>query len=178
MCVCVCPSPKEKRSLTKAVIAARTLGTGPVVMAQSKTLEKEVVSAANALLDISGPNGPTAVEVGRMSIWMAIFFKKAENFAHIVADCEDCSGRPSRKALPGAEAIQWRFDKCLKLGDKVVDTADLKEFRMYRWMLSKDQELQYLEWQRKAIVTNKDHMQATQIKALEDLVVKRNNEQK
>ena len=121
-----------------------------------------MVSAANVLLDISEANGPKSSEVAAMGHWMVVFLKRCENLPVLVLD--------NKKTLLGAEAIAARYEKCLALDDsQVPDTNDLKEFRMFRWMLSKDMEKHYNEWQRKAVETSKARLQASKLQALEDL---------
>ena len=62
-CLLEClPQPDQRRSLPKAVLAARTLCTGPTVSAQAKVLERELLSATNLLQDMSECRGPSAQE--------------------------------------------------------------------------------------------------------------------
>ena len=54
----VLPKEGERRSMSRAVVAARTLCTGSVCTAQAKTLERELSNACNLLQDISEGKGP------------------------------------------------------------------------------------------------------------------------
>ena len=69
----VLPNVGEKRVLTNACTAARTLATGPVAMAQRKSVIGDLSNAANAILDISSCSGPTAAELGAISHWLQCF---------------------------------------------------------------------------------------------------------
>ena len=101
----------KKGMLTKACMAARTLATGAVAMAQRKSVIDNLGNAANALLDISMCSGPTAKELGAMSHWLQCFHKRAEHVCHVYAEVDE-GGIVSRRSFSGAAAMRWRFDTC------------------------------------------------------------------
>ena len=167
------PGAREKRAISKVTAAGRLLSTGPVVVAQKKCIEKEMTSAVDALVDMAEGGGPTAEEISKMSTWMIVFIKRCENFAHVWAE-ESCevAGKVARKALYGSEALQWRYHKCVRAQPQLPEAHDLKEFRMFRWMLSSDENAQVQEWQREAVQTSRARIAAGKVKALEDLEAK------
>ena len=69
----ILPKASEKRSLHKAVTAARHLSVGPLCMAQRKSVVDEMSSAANCLLDISQAQGPSLAQLEKMSHWIQTF---------------------------------------------------------------------------------------------------------
>ena len=90
------PRPHERRSLAKAVIATRVLSTGPTSMAQRKSVQSDMANAANCLLDISQGQSPSALEVSSMSHWLVTFHKRAEAFAHVMAEGETQQSMPKK----------------------------------------------------------------------------------
>ena len=113
-----------------------------------------------------------------MSCWMLIFHKRCENFQHVIMDTEtmpSSSGASSargssagRRNLFGAEALQYRLERCKNVPDGRQDEQDLKEIRKFKWMLS-DIELKAVEdWTRAKVVSSKDKITNRQ-KALRDV---------
>ena len=94
----VLPNCGEKRGFSKACTAARTLATGPVAMAQRKSVVDDLGNAANALLDISMCSGSIAAELGAMSHWLQCFHKRAEHFCHVYTHVDE-GGTMVRRAL-------------------------------------------------------------------------------
>lgn len=173
------PGPREKRAISKVTSACRQLSTGPVVMAQKKPIEKEMTSAVDALVDMAEGGGPTAEELSKLSTWMMVFMKRCENFAHTWHEdpCE-IPGKVARKALYGSEAILHRYHNCWVMQPRVPEASDLKEFRMFRWMLGGDENAQVAEWQREAVVNSRARIALGKMKALEDLEAKTSTEKK
>ena len=173
------PGPREKRAISKVTSACRQLSTGPVVMAQKKPIEKEMTSAVDALVDMAEGGGPTADELSKLSTWMMVFMKRCENFAHTWHEdpCE-IPGKVARKALYGSEAILHRYHNCWVMQPRVPEASDLKEFRMFRWMLGGDENAQVAEWQREAVVNSRARIALGKMKALEDLEAKTSTEKK
>ena len=127
------PRGQEKRALQKAVTATRALSTGPIVMCQRKSVQADMSNAANLLLDISQAQGPAPEEVAKMTIFLQQFIKRAENFSWVLPD----GASSSKKAgLFGAEAIQFRMRKASAVPIGHQSQEDMREFRMFRWMLS------------------------------------------
>ena len=114
-----------------------------------------------------------------MSTWMIVFIKRCENFAHVWAD-ESCevAGKVARKALYGSEALRWRYDKCFRAQPQLPEANDLKEFRMFRWMLPSEENAQVQEWQREAVQTSRARIAAGNVKALEDMEAKTTKDKK
>ena len=83
------PRQGEKFNLSKITTAARLFVTGPVVAAQRKCLERELVSALNLLVDISEARGPSALEASRMSPFTVLVLKRAENVHHMYVDIKE-----------------------------------------------------------------------------------------
>jgi hypothetical protein len=54
----VTPAIGERRVLANAVVAARALSVGPTCLAQKKSIQDDMMNAANALLDISTSSSP------------------------------------------------------------------------------------------------------------------------
>ena len=162
----ITPAAGERRVLSKAMIAARALSVGPVCMAQRKNIQSDMQNAANALLNISTSASPSAKELSAMSCWMLMFHKRCENFQHVIMDTETMPASSSassargssagRRNLFGAEALQYRLERCKKVPDGHQDEQDLKELRQFKWMLS-DIELKAVEdWTRAKVVSSKD----------------------
>ena len=166
----VMPAAGEKRVMAKACTAARTLATGPVAMAQRKSVIDDLSNAANALLDISTCSGPTAAELQAMSHWLQCFHKRAENFCHVYADDEDAGGgKKTRRSVFGRDAMLHRWKNCCTQTAGCQDPVDMKEFRTFRWMLDADETKLVASWQRQAVVSSKDKMALSRTKALKDL---------
>lgn len=105
-----------------------------------------------------------------MCEWMITFIKRMENVAHTWAEVQDeATGRVTRKALYGSEALKWRYDKCFQAQPQVPEACDLKEFRQFRWMLSNEENTQVQDWQRVAVEVSRARIAAGKVKALEDL---------
>ena len=154
------PGPREKRAISKVTSACRQLSTGPVVVAQKKPIEKEMTSAVDALVDMAEGGGPTADELSKLSTWMMVFMKRCENFAHTWLE-ERCE-------IPEKVARKALYD-CWVAQPRVPEASDLKEFRMFRWMLGGDENAQVAEWQREAVVNSRARIALGKMKALEDL---------
>lgn len=171
--------PREKRAISKVASACRVLSTGPVVMAQKKTIEKEMTAAVDALVDMVEGGGPTAEELSKLSTWMMVFMKRCENCSHTWLE-ESCEipGKVARKALYGSEALLHRYHMCCVAQPRVPEACDLKEFRMFRWMLSGEENAQVQEWQREAVETSRARIAVGKVKALEDMEVKTTKEKK
>ena len=173
----ICPDPNERRVLAKAVVAARQLACGPTTMAQRANIQSDMTNAANALLDISTSSGPTGKELSKMTMWIQLFHKKAENFCHILTDADyvppagsNASTRPSsgRKNLYGHEALSYMYERAKPLPSGSQDEQDMKQLRMFKWMLSEQQLKQMEEWTRSKIISSKDKIMNRQ-KALKDI---------
>ena len=173
----VTPAIGERRVLAKAVVAARALSVGPTCCAQKKSIQDDMMNAANALLDISTSSSPTSKELASMSMWMNVFHKRCENFQHVVMDAE-YFGRcikaapgaqvPRSRNLYGADALKYRFERCNKAALGAQDDQDLKELRQFKWMMS-DKEGKALEsWTAAKIVSSKDKIMNRQ-KALQNV---------
>ena len=174
----VMPAAGEKRVMAKACTAARTLATGPVAMAQRKSVIDDLSNAANALLDIGTCSGPTKDELQAMSHWLQCFHKRAENFGHVYAEDEDAGGEKTRRSLFGRDAILYRWKMCCSQAAGCQDPVDMKEFRTFRWMLNAEEAKLVAAWQRQAVVSSKDKMALSRKKALKDLEAEAEKEKK
>ena len=95
--------------------------------------------------------------------------KRAENFAVAYTEGLDASGKlVSKRTLYGQEAIHYCFERCKGI-DGVQDTQNLKEFRMFAWMLTTPQHEEFLNWERAAVAGAKRRMADSKAKALEDI---------
>ena len=74
----IVPCAGERRSLPKAVMAAKMLIAGEVVTAQRGSLQKDLRDAAELLEEIGNARGPSGAEVNRMSLFTAACLKKCE----------------------------------------------------------------------------------------------------
>ena len=167
----VAPSPGEKRILSKAVAAARQLSVGPLALAQKTSIQTDMTTAANAILDMSTGSSPTSKELSQMTTWLLCFHKRCENFAHVVVDAAascSSSSKSAKRHLFGAAAIQHRLKTCRDAPDGAQEDTDLKELRMFRWLLS-DAELKELSsWTSSKVQTSRDRLMNRQ-KALQDI---------
>ena len=82
----ILPKAGEKRSLQKAVTAASALATGPLCMAQRKSVIDEMSVAANALLDIAEAQGPSQAQLLKMTHWLQTSHRLAGNFFHVMGE--------------------------------------------------------------------------------------------
>ena len=167
----ILPEKGQVQSMTKAVLACRQLATGRVAMAAGKSAERELQGCCNLLSDCCEGRSPTASAVTKMSPFSMLFLKKAENFCvyNTVEGSDDMTGRASRKVvLTGANALLSRFDKC-STPHKDPDSADLKVFRSFRWMLNEDQNARVDEWLRVAVLTAKDKIATAKKAAITDI---------
>ena len=162
------PRPNERRSLAKAVIATRVLSTGPTTMAQRKSVQSDMVNAANCLLDISQGQSPSAVEVSSMSHWLFHFHKRAEGFEHLMAEKETQFSMPNKVSLFGCEAMRFRYHRCAALPNGHQSQEDMKEFKMFKWTLAPEEWKKVDEWQACQVLSAKDKIMNRQ-KALKDL---------
>ena len=113
---------------------------------------------------------PTAKAVSKMSPFSILFLKKAEKFCvySTVAPSDDGKSAPRKVVLTGYDALNARFEKFVG-GHSDPSSADLKEFRSYRWMLNEQQNTQVNEWQSAAVLSAKDKIQAEKKKAIADI---------
>ena len=77
----VLPKEGERGSMSRSVVAARTLCTGSVCTAQAKTLERELSNACNLLQDISEGKGPAPQSAATFGFFALQFLKRCEIFA-------------------------------------------------------------------------------------------------
>ena len=97
------------------------------------------------------------------------FLKRAENFAHTYGEVQCAqTGRLLNKSLYGSAAIDYRFKTCSSKSG-IRDSKDLKEFKIFRWMLSAEQEDVFEGWCRDAIISGKTRCLKTKAKALVDI---------
>ena len=165
----VVPAPGEKRILSKAVTAGKMLLNGEVVTAQKVSLEKDLRGAVDLLEEIAEGRGPTASEAAKMGLWSTVFLKRCENFC-VVEDDDKCekTGAITRKTFFGGDALSRRYARCVGT-QGVQDAADLKDFRSFAWMLSRDESRVVAEWQRHAVVTSSARLKESKAKALKDV---------
>ena len=169
------PNEGERHSIAKTTSAARLFVTGPIVSAQCRMLEKELVDAVNLLQEVSECRGPTALEASRMKPWILQVLKKAEHFHHMYAEVIGGEGKKKKGNVFGASAMDARFEKCQSHG---ADAIDLKEMRCFRWLLSDDQDAKYEKWNTEAVLHSKDKLQNAKAKALKDVEEKRVEDKK
>jgi hypothetical protein len=185
----VLPNIGEKRNIAKAAHAARLLSAGETALAQAKNIQGDMVSAANALQDISMSVTPSGKELSQMSTWMVLFHKRAENFAFVVADSEEqfqafasSSSTPRRggtRCLYGSDSLKFRYSRCRKNESGAPDEEDLKQLKQFRWCLNEAENKQVNEWLASKVLTTRDKIMNRQ-KALIDversIAAKRNGE--
>ena len=164
----ILPRAGDKRSLLKAVTAARHLSVGPLCMAQRKSVIDEMSSAANCLLDISQAQGPSLAQLGKMSHWIQTFHRSAGNFFHVVGE-EEVNGEGKKKTLFGEAAMKWRMQQCMLVDGGHQDPEHMKEFRMYAWLLSSSELERTKEWQRLAVANSRDKIASMKQKALKNV---------
>jgi hypothetical protein len=164
----ILPRAGDKRSLLKAVTAARHLSVGPLCMAQRKSVVDEMSSAANCLLDISQAQGPSLAQLGKMSHWIQTFHRSAGNFFRVVGE-EEVNGEGKKKTLFGEAAMKWRMQQCMLVDGGHQDPEHMKEFRMYAWLLSSSELERTKEWQRLAVANSRDKIASMKQKALKDV---------
>ena len=163
------PSVGERRSIQKAVVAARLLATGDVATAQTKALMDKLNAAVNILVDISEARGPTCKQLMKMAEFTQRVVKKAEAFCHTYAEDFDAAKKlVSRRTLYGQEGINHVFARCT-LVSGVQDAADLKMFKMFAWMLTESQHAEYLTWEQQAVKGARERHSASKAKALKDI---------
>ena len=169
-CLMSClPGDKEKRSVAKAVVACRLLSTGNLASAQQTSLQKSLTAATNLLQDIADGKSPSGPELAKLGDFVVCFAKKAEHFAHCPND--DPASPPSSskvKEFFGAEAVKFRWQICQAMPG-LKPEEDIKMFRMFRWVLSAQEDLEFLAWEKAAVIGAKARLQESKAKALKDV---------
>ena len=71
-----------------------------------------------------------------------LFLKKCESFSRCDAYAQGEAGSVTmtRVQLQGKAAIAARFDRCFKAELHAKDPNDIKEFKMFKWMLTSEQQ--------------------------------------
>ena len=165
------PSTDEPvpRSIAKALVAARMLSTGDIAVVQKKSLQNCLNGAVRFLEDVSEARGPTMDELSKGGDFLLVFAKRAENLSHVIPDAVLVDGGKAavQKRLYGAEAIRYRYGRCVELVNP--DSVDLREFRAFRWLLSDDENAQFLNWERSAVHNAKARMKEAKAKAILDI---------
>ena len=136
------PDHGVEADINKCVVACKKLSHGDVVLAAGIGLSRELQAVANLLQDCIDCHSPSAIDVSRMSSFSILFLKKCEHFCGCDAYCPGEAGSMTMKRLElqGQDAIAARFDRCFKADSKAKDPNDIKEFRMFRWMLNTEQQ--------------------------------------
>ena len=100
-----------------------------------------------------------------MSPFAVLVLKRAEMFHHMYVDIKE-NGIMKHVEMFGAEAMQFRFDKCEEVGP---ECQDLKEMRTYKGMLTSRQEQAFEKWNTEAVTNSKERLQKAKAKALKDI---------
>lgn len=137
----------DKRLLARAVLAGKTLLNDEVVTAQEVSLEKDLRGAIDLLPEIAAGRGPTANELGKMSLWCSVFIKKFD----------DETGKISKTTLVGGDALRRRFQAC----ENFPGVKDA-------WLSTSAELNKYKEWQRHAIETSSLRMKDSKAQMLKD----------
>ena len=140
------------RAIGKACVAARTLASGDIALAQRKSLQNSLTGACRFLEDVSEGRGPTSEELGKMGDYLLQFSKRSEFCCVVVPDAVMVDGGKAavQQPLYGADALRYRYDRCAA-ATGVRESADLREFRSFRWLLSEAEDAQFLNWERAAV---------------------------
>ena len=171
------PDIGEKRSIAKAVPAARALSVGPVCLSQAAHIQTDMVNAANALLDVSTSSSPTGKELSQMTTWLVLFHKRIENFAWVnpdndheyqqFASSSSSVKRGTGRVLYGGDSIKFRLSRCKAVGSGQPEEQDLQQLKMYRWCLSEAESKQLDLWLSARVLSSRDRLMNRQ-KALRD----------
>ena len=164
----ILPSSGQTRSFGKGVAAARQLTTGDIVVAQKKTLVKELTSATSMMNDILDNQGPSSAEAAKLSDFAKLVLKKCENYCRVPVPSELVERVGGRTTLSGGEGLKFLFEQMAEK-KKVQDSSDLKVLRSFKWMLSTEELRTFDEWEREAVLNARDTMQASKNQAIKDL---------
>ena len=166
----VLPRTGEAQCMSKALVAARALSTGPACMAACKATEREISAAVNLLQDMVDGRSPAKVDLQKMSTFAVTFVMRCEAFCHIMPGQEFGRGcTDAKKKLFGKDAINFRYELCSK-NEEAVKPSDLKTFRTFRWLLDEIQVRQCDEWLSSAMVAARVRLQmGNRHAALEDV---------
>lgn len=160
---------KHMQSIQKAEVAGRLLLSGDVFTAQKMSLQRELKGALNLLTEIYSGRGPTAQEAARMSLWHTIFLKRCENFAMYEEEmAEGKLGRVKMHKWFGSDAIMKRYERA-EAQHGCKSPEDLKEFRSFTWLLSKEKQKIASEWQKHAVSTSASRLKETKANMLKDV---------
>ena len=166
----VLPRTGEAQCMSKALVAARALSTGPACMAARKSTEREISAAVNLLQDMVDGRSPCKEDLLKMSDFAVTFVKRCEAFCHIMPG--EGFGRgftDVKKKLFGKDAINFSYELCSK-NEGAIMPSDLKTFRTFRWLLDEIQVRQCDEWLTAAMVAARARLQMGNRKAaLEDV---------
>ena len=160
-----------KRDINKCVVACKKLSHGDAVQAAGSVLGRELQGVVNLLQDCTEGHSPSAIDVSRMSSFSILFLKKCENFctcdAYVPAEAGSMTMK--RVELQGKEAIGARFDRCFKAEAGAKDPQDIKEFRMFKWMLSSEQQEKVDVWHKEVIFHAKARLEDQRQAAIQDI---------
>ena len=168
-----------KRDINKCVVACKKLSHGDAVQAAGAVLGRELQGVVNLLQDCVEGHSPSAIDVSRMSSFSILFLKKCENFCTCDAYVPGEAGSMTMKRveLQGNEAIGTRFDRCFKAEAGAKDPQDIKEFRMFKWMLSSEQQEKGDVWHKEVIFHAKARLEDQRQAALQDITSGQGGEQ-
>ena len=166
-CLRAClPGPLQVRDLAKALVASRSLVTGPVWSAASKTTEQELSGCVNLLQDMMESRSPSASDLANMNELAVQFMKRCESCCVVTPSGQNRDERKQTR-LFGKDAIDYQFDKCMS-DDAMVKTT-LKTFRMFRWLLTEGPMKKVEECAQKELIMAKNkYLGADARKALEE----------
>jgi hypothetical protein len=167
-----------KIDINKCVVACKKLSHGDVVLAAGSGLCRELQGVVNLLQDCIDCHSPSAIEVSRMSSFSILFVKKCENFCRCDAYVADSAGIKSKRVeLQGKAAITARFDRCLQAELGMKDPLDIKEFRMFKWMLSSEQQEKIDVWHKEVMLQAKARLEDQRQAAIVDITSSQVSEQ-
>ena len=112
------------------------------------------------------PSGPELAKLGDVVV---CFAKKADNFAHCPNhDPSSAASSSNAREFFGADAVKFRWKMCQAMPG-LKPEEDIKMFRMFRWVLSAQEDIEFLAWEKAAVIGAKARLQACKAKALQDV---------
>ena len=168
MALALVPDGKQvTASLEKATNAGRLLLAGEIISAQKDSLRRELKDAVNLLSELSMCRGPNAAEAARLSLWHAMFLKKCENFAFYEEEHFDGKGRAKTLKYFGPEAVTRRYTAAQNTAG-VKSAEDMKAFKTFAWMLSKDQLKMVHTWEKELVSSSASRLKESKAKMIKD----------
>ena len=74
-----------------------------------------------------------------------------------------------KKTLFGAAAMQHKFHNASQLEAGHQDATDMKEFRMFQWLLSEKENATVAQWQKSMVAKSNEILRTKKQKALKDV---------